>query len=75
MLLKMEICSSLWFFLWSTQANKRYVLQLILLEAIMFWLISQQLTPVDILCLVKGQQILHCSKCVRFTDGDKHKRP
>lgn len=64
-------------FLWSSAANnKRSVLQLILLlEATMFWLISQQLTQVDILCLVKRQRILCCSKCVRFTDDDKHKRP
>lgn len=41
-----------------------------LLGATIFWLTSQQLTPADTLCLVKGLQIPGCSQCVSFTDGE-----
>ena len=62
-----------------TMANgKSFLLRLyslLLLGATIFWLTSQQLTPADTLCLVKGLQIPGCSQCVSFTDGEYNKRP
>lgn len=46
-----------------------------LLGAIIFWMTSKQLTTADMLWLVRGQQILGCSQCVRLPDDEQYKRP